>query len=230
MSVLNYQKLDGTVQSKFALASAAGGVVLKDVSGNLVIRTTGDAAYATITASVLKVTADAGLVLNSDAAGSGADWALTVARPATGMTAAWTLTLPTSAGSPNQVLQTDGSGNTTWVDAASGATDVTDTTSFAFGSGATTAMFTLPANAIILDIGVIVDTAFDGTPSASVGISGNTSKYVGSGDINLTAAAGWWVTPNLPADTASEALIISYSAGGATTGAARVVVNYSIPS
>lgn len=230
MSVLNYDKLDGTVQSKFQLAAAAGGVVLKDTAGNLVIRTTGDAAYANATALAFKATGDAGLVLNSDAAGSGSDWSLTIARPATGMTAAWTLTLPPNAGSPNQVLQTDGSGNTTWVDAASGATDVTDTTSFAFGDGATISMFTLPANAIILSMVVIVDTAFDGTPSASIGIAGNTSKYMGAGDMNLGIAAGWWVEPNLPADASSEALQISYSAGGATTGAARVIVNYSIPS
>ena len=116
MAVLNFVKADGTQASKFQLAATAGGVVLKDASGNLAIRTTGDAAYAAITASVFNSTSDAGLVLNSDASGSGADWTLTIARPATGMSAAWTLTLPPTPGSPNQVLQTNGSGVTTWVD------------------------------------------------------------------------------------------------------------------
>lgn len=230
MAVLNFVKADGTQASKFQLAATAGGVVLKDASGNLAIRTTGDAAYAAITASVFNSTSDAGLVLNSDASGSGADWTLTIARPATGMSAAWTLTLPPTPGSPNQVLQTNGSGVTTWVDAASGATDVTDTTSFAFGAGSTVAMFTLPANAVILQMAVIVDTAFDGTPSASVGIAGNVSKYMGAGDMNLASAAGWNVYPNIAASGSSEALILTYSAGGATVGSGRVIVNYSIPA
>lgn len=230
MSVLNFDRLDGTVTSKFQLAAAAGGVVLKDVTGNLVIRTTGDAAFASATASAFNATADAGLVLNSDAAGSGADWKLTVARPATGMTADWTLTLPVGAGSPGQVLATDGSGNTTWVSTTSGATDTTDSTSFAFGSSSTVSMFTLPANSVILSVTVVVDTAFNGTPSASIGISGAASKYMGAGDMNLTIAAGWTVQPNLLPDASTEALEISYSAGGATVGAARVIVNYSIPS
>jgi hypothetical protein len=228
MSVLNYDKLNGTTTSKFQLEAAAAGVQLKNLSGNLTIRNAADAADATVTAAEFLASGDTGLVINSNSAGSGADWKISVARPTTGMTADWTLTLPASAGSPNQVLQTNGSGATVWVDTASGATDITDTTSFAFGSAATVSMFTLPANAIILSIAVIVDTAFDGTPTASIGISGNASKYMGSGDMSLAIAAGWNVWPNLPAVGTSEALEIAFSAGGATVGAARVVCNYSV--
>lgn len=230
MSVKNFNKLDGTTTSKFQIEAAAGGVNLKNTSGNLVVRNGADSSDATITSSEFLASGNVALVLNSDSTGSGADWKISVARPTTGQTADWVFTLPPNAGSPQQVLQTDGSGVTTWVDAASGATDITDTTSFAFGSASTISMFTLPANAIVLSVGVIIDTAFDGTASMSIGISGNASKYVGSGDVALGIAAGWWIYPNLPADGSSEALEISYSAGGATAGAARVVVNYSIPS
>lgn len=230
MSVLNFLKLDGTQAGKFQLNATGTGVVLKNNAGNLEARNAADNADATITGSEFLASGDIGLVINSDAAGAAGDWSISVARPNTGMTANWTLTLPTTAGSPNQVLQTDGSGNTTWVDTASGATDITDTTNLAFGSSATTTMFTLPANAVILSVICVVDTAFDGTPSASVGIVGNTSKYMGSGDLNLNTAAGWAVNPNIAPDASSESLIITYSAGGATTGAARFLVNYSVAS
>lgn len=228
MSVLNFDRLNGTTASKFQLEAAAAGVQLKNLSGNLNVRNAADLADATVTAAEFLASGDTGLVINSNSAGSGADWKISVARPTSGMTADWTLTLPTSAGSPNQVLQTNGSGATTWVDAASGATDITDTTSFAFGSASTISMFTLPANAIILSMAVIVDTAFDGTPTASIGIAGNASKYMGAGDMNLGIAAGWNVWPNLPSVGTTEALEIAYSAGSSTVGAARVIVNYSI--
>jgi hypothetical protein len=228
MSVLNFNKTNGTTTSKFQLDAAAAGVQLKNLAGNLNVRDALDAADATVTAAEFLASGDTGLVINSNSAGTGADWKVSLARPTTGMTADWTLTLPPNAGSPNQVLLTNGSGVTTWVDAASGATDITDTTSFAFGSAATVAMFTLPANAIILSMAVIVDTAFDGTPTASVGIAGNASKYMGAGDMNLAIAAGWNVWPNLPSVGTSEALEIAFSSGSATVGAARVVVNYSI--
>jgi hypothetical protein len=226
MSVWN--KLIGTQAGQFILGLT--GVRLKNLTGNLVVRNNADTADADVTANEFKASGNTGLVINSDSAGTGADWKISVARPATGMTADWTLTLPATAGSPTQVLQTDGAGNTVWVDSASGATDITDTTSFAFGSGATVAMFTLPANAVILTTSVIVDTAFDGTPTLSVGISGNASKYVGSGDSLLSLADRFDVLNQNAAVGTSEALQISYSAGGSTVGAGRVLVSYSIPA
>jgi hypothetical protein len=226
MSVWN--KLIGTQAGQFILGLT--GVRLKNSSGNLVVRNNADSADADVTANEFKASGNTGLVINSDSAGTGADWKISLARPTTGMTADWTLTLPATAGSPTQVLQTDGSGNTVWVDSASGATDITDTTSFAFGSGSTVSMFTLPANAVILTTSVIVDTAFDGTPTLSVGIAGNASKYVGSGDSLLSLTDRFDVLNQNPAVGTTEALQIAYSAGGATVGAGRVLVSYSIPS
>lgn len=224
----NWLKIVGTQVNNFRLGLA--GVRLKDSSGNLVVRNTGDSADADVTADQFNASGDTGLVINSDAAGAGADWKISVARPTTGMTADWTLTLPTTAGSPNQVLQTNGAGVTTWVDGASGATDITDSTSFEFGSASTISMFTLPANAVVLSVIVIVDTAFDGTANLSVGISGNASKYVASTDTSLQMADRFDMPNENPPNVSTEALEISYSAGGATVGSGRVLVNYSVAS
>ena len=88
------------------------GVILANSSGNLAIRNTTNTADAQITASQLNNSGDL-IVLNSDAAGSGNNWTCTIAR-STSQTASWTLTLPTTAGSNEQVLTTNGSGVTSW--------------------------------------------------------------------------------------------------------------------
>lgn len=223
-----WSKITGTQVGKFVLGLT--GVTLKNSSGNLLVRNNADSADAEATASKFNASGNTGLVINSNSAGSGADWKISVARPTSGMTADWTLTLPDTPGSPNQVLQTDGSGVTVWASTSAGSNEITDTTSFAFGSASTVSMFTLPANAVVLSTMVIVDTAFDGTPSLSVGITGNASKYVGSGDSLLSLPDRFDVPNELAANGSSEAMEISYAAGGATVGAGRVLVSYVIPS
>lgn len=222
--------LIGTMQGYFKVGGTSG-VRLKNSSGNLLVRNTGDSADAEATVSKLSVSGNT-VDINSDAAGSGADWKYTLTRPAAGMSAAVTLTLPVDDGTASQVLSTDGNGTLSWVSAASTAASVTkDTTSLNFNSGATVAMFTLPANAVVHEVRVIVDTAFD-AGTMSVGISGTVSKYAGTTDIDLTAAAetSFIVHPSKMAAGGTEALIITYTAGGATVGAARVEISYSVPA
>jgi hypothetical protein len=214
------------------------GVRLKNVAGNLAVRNTGDTADASVTASTANFTGDS-IIINSDGV-SGADRAITLARPVAGMTANYTLTLPPSAGSPGQFPQTDGSGNISWqtILQANGSFAQIDTTPLAFGATTTTAMFTLPANAEVRTVNIIVDTAFNGTPSLSIGISGSTSKYVPSTKVDLTqspAAYGettlvFEILPFLNPVGTAENLIATYSAGGATVGAARIEVEYATPS
>ena len=223
-----FADLIGTTLSYFRIGKT--GPRLKDNAGTLEVRNTGDTADVAVTADSFKASADTGLVINSDATGAGADWKVSIARPATGMTADWTLTLPASAGSPNQVLQTNGSGVTTWVDGASGATDITDTTTIAFGATSPVTLFTLPANAIILNCNVLVDTAFDGTANLSVGVVGDTAKYMGAGDNLLSEVAQWQTNPGIAPVGTPESLIATYSAGGATVGSARVVISYTVPA
>jgi hypothetical protein len=224
-----FSDLFGTSKSSFRIGLL--GTRLKNVAGNLVVRNTGDSADAELTASKVNISGEI-LALNSDAAGSGADWQYTLQRPTSGMSAAVALTLPPTDGTPGQVLQTDGSGALDWASAGStGQADKLDTTDLAFGSAGTVAMFSTGAADIIDYIEVIVDTAFDGTPSVSIGIVGTTSKYVSSTDVDLTAPAGtsFEIHPNQTAQGA-EALIATYAAGGATAGAARIIVHYATPT
>jgi hypothetical protein len=222
--------LTGTVSSYLKIGLA--GFRLKNVSGNLAVRNTDDTADAEITASKVNASGDT-VVINSDAAGSGADWKLSLARPASGMTADVTLTLPANGGSDGQVLKTNGSGVMSWVSAGSTAQCLTlDTTELAFGSGSTISAFTLPANAVVQYVETVIDTAFDDTPSVSVGISGSASKYLSSTQVDLTATAKtvFRVHPGEAASGTSEAIEIAYSAGSATAGAARIIVAYAVPA
>lgn len=225
-----FSDLWGTTKAYFKIGGSAG-VRLKNNAGNLEVRNTGDTADATITTSKVNVSGDA-VDINSDAAGTGADWKYTLQRPASGMTAAVVLTLPIDDGTAGQVLRTDGSGVLSWASAADTALALKlDSTSLAFGSTSPVAMFNTGAGDIIEYLLVIIDTPFNGTPSASVGIAGSTSKYAAAADFDLTAAAGtvFMIHPGLPAQGA-ESLITTYSAGGATAGAARIVVHYATPT
>lgn len=224
-----FSDLWGTTKAYFKIGGTTG-VRLKNSAGDLLVRNTGDSADAAITASKVNVSGDL-VDLNSDAAGSGADWKYTLRRPATGMTAAVDLTLPPDDGTAGQVLQTDGSGVLTWVAAGSTSmADKLDTTSLAFGSASPVSMFTTGAGDIVDYIDIVIDTPFDGTPTVSIGIAGTTSKYTGTTDVDLTAAAGtvFTVHPGLDAQGA-EPLIATYSAGGASAGAARIIVHYATP-
>lgn len=225
-----FSDLFGTTKNFFKIGGTTG-VRLKNNAGNLEVRNTGDTADAALTTSKVNVSGDV-VDINSDAAGSAADWKYTLQRPAAGMTAAVTLTLPIDDGTAGQVLRTDGAGVLSWVSAADTAlADKLDTTSLAFNSTSPVTMFSTGAADIVDYIDVIIDTAFDGTPTASVGITGTTSKYLGTTDIDLKAAAGtvFTVHPGLAAQGA-EALIITYSAGAATVGAARFIVHYATPA
>ena len=118
-----------------------------------------------------------------------------------------------------------------WTTIAAGAEKlVVDTTSLAFGTTSPLAMFTAPANAVHSLVQVIVDTPFNGTPSLSIGITGTTSKYMSATQLDLTQGAIFEVAPGVAAVGTTENLIATYSAGGASAGAARILVYYSVPA
>lgn len=220
----------GTSLTSFQLGIA--GLRLKNITAKIRARNAADNADAPLVGSVIAASGDF-IEINEDAAGAAADWKYTVSRPAAGMTAALTLVLPPNAGTPGFALTTDGAGNAAWSAVASGTDkQITDTTSIAFGSAASVAMFNLPIGGVIDTVKVVVDTAFNGAPTLSVGITGTLSKYLSATSVDLTAAATtvFEVTPGVPAPAAIEALLASFAAGGATAGAARVLVAYSIPS
>jgi hypothetical protein len=208
-----------------------GGPQVKANAGVLEARNAADNAYATFVSALINVTGE-DVVWNSDAAGSGADWTYTLRRPSAGMTAAVILTWPIDDGAPSQVLSTDGSGNMSWISAGSTShLMAVDVTALAFGSTSPVTAFTLPANAVVHLVEVIVDTAFNGTaPTMSVGISGTTSKYMPATAVDLKTTGSYEYRANLIADGGTNAIIITYAADSSSAGAARVMVRYSIPN
>jgi hypothetical protein len=201
-------------------------VRLKNASGVLAVRNSADSADAGVTVGSLAASATS-IDINS-----GVTNKLTIGS-ATSPTVPVVFKFPPDNGTAGFGLQTDGSGNTTWVASGSATNRIaTDTTSVAFGSASSIAAFTLPVNAVVEAVRVVVDTAFNGSPSLSVGISGTTSKYLGSTQVDLTASATtvFEVYPGLAASGSSENILISYTAGGASAGAARVEVDYVVPS
>lgn len=233
-----FKDLLGTTGSFFRIGLS--GPRLKNSTGTLEVRNAADAAYADLVAAALTGTianiTGNDLVLNSDGA-SGADRTMTLRRPSSGMSANLVIQLPAGDPSPGQAMTvTSFSGGIITLDwsTVAGGTDkvITDTTSLAFGTSSPLSMFTLPANAVVKNVKIVVDTAFNGTPSVSVGVTGTTSKYMGATQVDLTAAAGtvFEVDPGLASVGTTESLIATYSAGGASAGAARILVDYVIPS
>lgn len=229
-----FQDTLGTLFSKFQLG--LGGPNVKNESGDVAARNAADNAYAAVRAALVKIFGN-DIELNAGATGTGADWKMTLRRPSSGMTHDLTIVMPSGDPAPGQALTVASfSGNvvTLQYTTVAGGSDkiVVDTTSIAFGSSSPLSMFTLPAGAVVVDVTVIIDTAFNGTPSLSVGVSGQASKYLSSTQVDLTAAAGtsFSISPNVAANGSTEALIATYAAGGATTGAARILVSYVIPS
>jgi hypothetical protein len=227
-----WSDLVGVTTNYFRIGTA--GVRLKNNSGNLSVRNAGDSADASVTASTVNISGD-GLTINSDAAETGSDYQYLINRPTSGMTADVTITLPTTHGTANQVLQTDGTGVTTWASAASTSACVSvKSTALAYGSSSPVSMFTLPANAVIVRVDLILDTPFSGGTGATVsmGVSGTASKYFGTGDVNLQGSAGdiYQIFPTATPDGSTEALILTYSAGSASAGAARVLTHYVVPA
>lgn len=224
-----FMDLKGTSQSTFQLGK--GGPKLKNSAGVFEARNAADSSYVDLVAAILKAASDS-IELNSDAAGSGADWKMTLARPASGMSAAVTYTLP-AAPVNGYVLSTDGSGNLSWVAAASTANSSSaDSTSFVFSDSSPISLFTLPANAIIDKIQIIIDTQFD--DAATITVQGVTSSrtYALAVDSDLQGSARdvFEIHPGYQATVASDVLQATLTPGSSTAGAGRVVVYYVIPT
>lgn len=213
-----FRKLRGTIETVWQIGINSTAILLKNVSGVLALRNKADSAYINLQTNGVQL-------FDSDGSNK-----ITVTAPGTVGTD-YTLTLPDNDGSPGQVLSTDGSGGTSWADAGNTAACIKcNETALAFGTASPLTLFTLPANAHVHEVKTIVDTGFDGTaPTVSVGIAGNTSKYTGTGDVDLKTANAYSVEPDLAPVGTTEALIATYSADSSTAGAARIQIFYSNP-
>jgi hypothetical protein len=101
-----------------------------------------------------------------------------------------------------------------------------------FGSASTVTVMTLPANAIVDKVSLIVDSVFDGTsPTLTIGLAGGSGfEYAAASDINLKSADRYDMPSQLAPSGTSGVIQMLYSASGSTTGAARLVVSYSNPA
>lgn len=225
-----FSNLLGTLSSKFQLGK--GGPQLKANAGAIEARNAADSAYAAFRAVLVQVFGN-DIELNAGAAGAGSDWTLTVRR-GDGQTEDLVLKLPATTPTPGQVIAVDtvAAGVVTlyYMNVAGGDDAVKlDVTDLAFGDASPKAMFTLPANAEATDLEVVILESFDGAPSMSIGVTGELSKYMGTGDVDLTAAAGtvFHVKLGLEADASPQDLIATYVQGGAIQGAARIRTFYA---
>lgn len=111
----------------------------------------------------------------------------------------WTLTLPTTAGTSNQVLQTDGAGVTTWATISGGGggitwTEVTGTTqSMAvdnayIANNASQVVFTLPSTAAV---GKVVRVS--GKGAGGWKIAQNASGIIHFGNVDTTTGTGGYI-------------------------------------
>ena len=151
--------------------------------------------------------------------------ASSVVSPTSGTSVMETYVLPTGTAKKgdNGTLGAGDAGNTA-------VCEKVDTTTVAFGATSPVAAFTRPANSVVTMVEVDVDTAFDGTaPSLSVGIAGSTAKYMPATALDLKTADIFEYTPGLPAEAASEDIIITFNGDSSTQGSARVQVYYAIP-
>jgi hypothetical protein len=215
----------GSIGTIFRIGLA--GLSIKSSAGALLVRNTADSADAPIQSSQLRNTGTSVLI--------GTTNVLTFQQNAS-QSGALTVILPAAKATDGQVLaQKAGTaaGVIEFEFVSTGGTSdkqTVDTTTLGFGSSSPLSLFSLPANAVISSIRIIVDTAFNGTPSLSIGISGTASKYVASTQVDLTVARSYEIYPDLPGPGSTEALIATYAAGGASSGSARILVNYAIPS
>jgi hypothetical protein len=206
--------LAGTFQSLFQI----GAVALKDNSSILEARNEEDTTYIPTASSRhdFKATAGGKVELQAPAA-------LAVTK---------TFTLPIADGSTGDVLSTDGLGNLSFVAVATGANQIkTQSEQILFGTSSPIIIFTPPNNSTISKVIVDVDIAFNGTtPLLSVGISGDTTKYMNSTENKLKKIGSYEVTPNYQEDGTPDQIIITFVSSGSSAGQCQVTIEYSNPA
>jgi hypothetical protein len=120
----------------------------------------------------------------------------------------------------------DASGN---ISIAGDPAPTVSSTTLNFNSASIVSAVFLPTNSVILSIEVVVDTTFNGAPTVSVGITGNTSKYATTSSIDLLdAPEDVSLIYNGKTPTVSDENVnLYYTAGGASVGSARVIITYT---
>lgn len=193
-----------------------GNIQIKDVTGVVQTRNAADSAFAE--AAVAKIR-----IQNTNAVN-----AVILSAPG-GLGASQTYVLPGVDGSTGQILSTDGAGNLSWVDTVANA-NLTQVESFTEATSSPLTIFTPPANAIIMEISIVVDTAAGAsTPTVEVGVSGTPDLYMAATDTDLLTQGTYTLRPLADVTGTPSAVILTITVAGQTfTG--RVYVTYANPS
>jgi hypothetical protein len=148
------------------------------------------------------------------------------------VTTADALKLVTSAGPVLEVQDT--SGNLIQIKGSNVSAGILQYMSFSivFGDIGTpkNSTTTLPQNAVVADLRVIVTTPFSGgsSPTLTVGTQDTATLFGNTGDFNLEQANTYVVPQFTPQPNAAARAVRATLAGTATAGAGKVIVGYII--
>jgi hypothetical protein len=203
------------------LTAAAAGTVLTGQGA------TSDPSFTATPTLGVQQTTQGQLVLANTAAGAFS----TTVQSSNSASAAWTLTLPTTAGSNGQVLQTNGSGVTTWTSAGSGTVNSGTTGQLAYYASSTTAVSSAADASIsngALTLGVANSIAgqviLEGSTSGAVTIQ--TQAAAGTYNFNLPTSAGSSGQPLLSGGGSGTAMSFgTLGVAGGGTGATSLTSN-----
>lgn len=138
------------------------------------------------------------------------------------------MNLPNTKGNAGDVLMSDGAGNWYW-----NTTDYEGIKPFVlnFNSAATVNLTNMPANFLVDRVVINVTTAFTGGTGStvSVGVAGTTSAFTGTADCALSAVGTYEIDCAVLQILAAQ-MIATFTANGATAGAAAIYVIGSVPS
>lgn len=100
-----------------------------------------------------------------------------------------------------------------------------------FNSSTPVDLVLLPDGGFVDTITVIVATAFNGLPKSKlqIGVSGTTDKFVPESDVDLHKVGMYVLDVKQYQDTAAT-MIATYTAAGATVGAAKIIISHTKPA
>lgn len=138
-----------------------------------------------------------------------------------GGTGAWGLN-GANYGSSGQVLTSNGyNASPTWTTIAG-----TVKIPFGFNSDATTNLFVIPTDGVVISVTIIVSTAFDGVgATAQVGDAAVTDRLMESADSLLSQSGSYTVYPSYQYGIATQ-LTLTLNVAGSTIGSGIVAVTY----
>lgn len=194
-----------------------GTIRIKDSSGVVQMRDSGDTAYADAAVKQVRVQ------------GTNATNAIVLNAPGS-LGASVTFTLPSAVGSTNQVLaDTGGDGTLGFIDVSANAALVA-TEAFTEGTSSPLTIFTPPDNSVISKVIVEVETAAGGSaPTISIGVSGTPEAYMAEAENDLTALGVYQIEEPYELGVSPSAVIATITPDSQTFSG-RVYIHYVTPS